>query len=115
MSSACLGGASSGSGSGGGGGDRPSQTPHGPNIPLDANEMNLALFIELLESLNKGLSESSHAQNQAADQVRGSLPFLVVVVVAAQRLESAAWSILRYGCCIFSLKITSVRALRCAP
>ena len=112
MSSACLGAGSSGSGSGGGGGDRPFKFPEAPEIPQDANEINLDLVLSLLESLEKGLSESSRAQNKAGDEVRGSLTFLAVVVVAAQRRESAALSILRYCCCIFSMKITPARALR---
>ena len=112
MSPVCLGAGSSGSGSGGGDGGRPFQFPEAPEIPQDANEINLDLVLSLLESLEKGVSESSQAQNEAGNEVRGSLPFLVVVVVAAQRRESAALSILRYCCCIFSMKITPARALR---
>ena len=84
MSSACLGGASSGSGSGGGGGDPPFKFPEAPGLPQDAKDINLDLVLSLLESLEKGLSVSSQKQNEAGNEVRGVLPFLVVVVVSAQ-------------------------------
>ena len=112
MSSACLGGASSGSGSGGGGGDQPFKFPEVPELPQDAKDINLDLVLSLLESLEKGLSESSQKQNEAGNEVRGVLPFLVVVVVSAQPRESAALSILLYCCCMFSMKMTRARSLQ---
>lgn len=112
MSSACLGGASSGSGSGGGGGDPPFKFPEAPELPQDAKDINLDFVLSLLESLEKGLSVSSKKQNEAGDEVRGVLPFRVVVVVSAEPRESSALSILLYCCCMFSIKMTRARSLR---
>ena len=98
MSAVCSGGAGSGSGvgSGGGGGERPFQFPQVPAIPEDADEVNLDLVLALFKTFGKGLSESSSSQNEAGDEIRGSLSFLVVVVVAARRRGPGALSMTWY-------------------
>ena len=86
------GGSGSGSGSGGGEGKRPFQFPQVPAILKNTDEVNLDLVLAVFETFEKGLSEESSSQNEARDEVRGSLSFLVVVVVAARRRGQGALS-----------------------